>query len=39
MEKNYVVPQVDVIEIEVEKGFSASPGGGNVDIGGEGTWD
>ncbi len=32
MEKNYVVPEVEVIEVAVEKGF-------NVSIGGEGEWD
>lgn len=35
MEKNYVVPEVEVIEVAVEKGF----GGSNVEVGGEGEWD
>lgn len=27
MEKNYVVPEVEVIEVEVEKGYDMSIGG------------
>lgn len=38
MEKNYVVPEVEIIEVEVEKGFAQSPGvipGGDI-VPGEG---
>ena len=31
MKKNYITPEVEVIEIEVEKGFATSPGGVPVD--------
>ena len=36
MEKKelYVAPEVEVLEIAVEKGFAASPGGGDVPGGG-----
>ncbi len=47
MEKNYVAPQIEVIEIEVEKGFalsSADTGMGNTPsrpdaMGSRGDWD
>ena len=32
MEKNYIAPEVEVIEVAVEKGFAVS-------VGGEGEWD
>lgn len=32
MNKNYVTPEVEIIEVSVEKGFDVS-------IGGEGEWD
>ena len=35
MKKNYETPQVEVIEVEVEKGFAGSDGG---NIGGNGEW-
>ena len=28
MENLYVAPEVEVLEVEVERGFEASPGGG-----------
>ncbi len=34
MEKFYVAPEVEVLEVEVEKGFAASPGGSDPDFGG-----
>ena len=46
MEKKemYLAPEVEVLEVMVEKGFAASPGdvvpgGGGVDLGGGGTSD
>ena len=40
MKKFYETPQVEVIEIEVEKGFATSDGyGDDVGIGGEGDAD
>ena len=32
MEKNYIAPEVEVIEVVVEQGFAVS-------VGGEGEWD
>lgn len=32
MGKNYMAPEVEIIEVSVEKGFAVS-------IGGEGEWD
>ena len=32
MENLYVAPEVEVLEVEVERGFEASPGGPNVDV-------
>ena len=29
MEKFYVAPEVEILEVEVEKGFAASPGDGS----------
>ena len=29
MERKYVSPEVEVLEVEVERGFEASPGGGS----------
>lgn len=34
MNKTYETPQVEVIEVEVEKGFAVSPGNGDTDGGG-----
>ena len=31
MEKFYVAPEVEVLEVEVEQGFAASPGGGSIE--------
>ena len=49
MEKKemYLAPEVEILEVMVEKGFAASPGnvgdvvpgGGGVDLGGGGTSD
>ena len=43
MEKKemYLAPEVEVLEVMVEKGFEASvvPGGGGADLGGGGTSD
>ena len=35
-EMKYEAPEVEVLEVGVEKGFEASPGGGDVPGGGEG---
>jgi hypothetical protein len=36
MEQNYIAPQIEVIEVEVEKGFATS----NIPVGGDkGEWD
>ena len=35
MEKFYVAPEVEVLEVEVEKGFAASPQGEDI---GDGGW-
>ncbi len=35
MEKNYIAPQVEVIEVEVEKGFATS----GIPVEGTGEWD
>ena len=35
MEQNYIAPQVEVIEVEVEKGFATS----SIPVGDEGVWD
>ncbi len=37
MENLYVTPEVEVLEVEVERGFEASPTG--PDAGGEIDWD
>ena len=39
MEKNYVTPEMEVIEIAIEKGFVASPDKDKTEIGGKGEWD
>ena len=35
MEKNYIAPEVEVIEVSIEKGFAAS----NIPVDGVGEWD
>ncbi len=39
--KIYVAPAIEIIEVEIEKGFAASPGGGGFfDVpGGGDSWD
>ena len=36
----YVAPAIEIIEVEIEKGFAASPGGGDFGVpnGGD-SWD
>lgn len=34
MEKDYIAPAVEIIEVEIEQGFASS-----VPMDGEGTWD
>ena len=38
--KIYVAPAIEIIEVEIEKGFAASEGGGLFDVpGGGDSWD
>ena len=38
MKKNYVTPEIEVIEVRIEQGFASSPGGGTENPDDDGTF-